>query len=97
MKQICEIPKNPVCAAVSLKWLTVHIEQYSLVYKHHNLNAYAWGGLQNSPGGIWHAALVAFNSPRDADRFEQFRSRCVVSYDGLAGASLATDEGMQSD
>jgi len=81
MNQICEIPKDPVCAVASLNWLATHIEHYSLVYKHHTLNAYAWGGLRNSPGGIWHAALAVFSSPRDADRFEQFRRRRDVSKD----------------
>jgi len=92
MKYICQISKQPHSAAAALKWLATHIERYSLIYRHRTLNAYAWGGLGNSPGGIWHAALVVFDGSRDADRFERFLSRCDASYAGSAGAGPSANE-----
>lgn len=66
---VCELPEN---AAPALRWLAERIEHYTLVYKHDSLNACAWGGLANAPGGIWSADKVAFDTLDDACRFEEF-------------------------
>ena len=68
MRYLCEIPND--ARASALRWLAAHVPDYTLIYRHRSLNAYAWGGLRNAPGGVWSADKVVFDDPGNAERYE---------------------------